>query len=101
MATVATGADVAGPPQGCPSPPDGPPRGEPALTAAGWRPRFLADAERTEEAVRLYESLGFETLARPLTPESLGALCGECQVVACQRYTLIYTRREGAAHPRK
>ena len=34
-------------------------RPDPARVAEGWERRFIADSTRAEEAIQLYESLGF------------------------------------------
>jgi hypothetical protein len=69
------------------------PPADPMLVAAGWQPRFLADAARAVEAEALYRDLGFEVRAEPLRAAQLGAYCEGCRVAVCQSYTLLYTRR--------
>ena len=69
----------------------------PARVAAGWERRFLADATRAAEAVTLYEALGFETCADPISREDLTGDCDDCQLVMLLHYRMIYTRRPRAA----
>lgn len=68
-------------------------RPDPALVAEGWERRFIADAQRTKEAIEIYEKLGFEVRAEPVTPLELGDECEECSVVAGLRFRTIYTRK--------
>jgi hypothetical protein len=72
---------------------------DPALLAAGWERRFVADPVRAEEATALYESLGFEVHAELLKPSEFSDECGDCQLVACRTYVTIYTRKPGPATP--
>jgi hypothetical protein len=66
---------------------------DPARVADGWERRFIADGPRAEEAIRLYEELGFEVCADPLTPEDLAGECEDCQLLMLLRFKTIYTRR--------
>jgi hypothetical protein len=66
---------------------------DPALVAAGWERRFMADAGRAREATALYSDLGFEVSAEPVRPEELSAACGDCRVATCLAYVTLYTRR--------
>ncbi len=66
---------------------------DPALVADGWTRRFMADATRAEEAVALYESMGFEVKVQELTPADFGPNCTECGSSLCMSYVLIYTRK--------
>ena len=68
-------------------------RDDPTLIAAGWERRQLADPNRAKEAIDLYESLGFEVLAKELKDSDFGEDCKTCAVVGCQGYVMIYTRR--------
>ena len=67
---------------------------DPALLAEGWERRQLADPERAKEAVELYESLGFEVLAKELTEADFGDACKTCAVAGCNGYVMIYTRKK-------
>lgn len=66
---------------------------DPKLEAEGWVRRHLADPARAEEAMELYQSMGFEVHARQLTPDDFGPDCRACAVEVCSSYVLIYTRR--------
>jgi hypothetical protein len=66
---------------------------DPARLAAGWERRFVADGERAAEAIRLYEELGFEVAADPLTPEDLTGDCSDCRLLMLMQFRTIYTRR--------
>jgi hypothetical protein len=70
--------------------------GDPALLAAGWERRFIADRRRAEEALELYRGLGFEVRAEPVGPELLGDDCSDCQLVVQRWFVMIYTRRPDA-----
>ena len=63
------------------------------LLQDGWERRFLADANRLEEAVQLYRSLGLEIKAEPLGPSDFGPDCQGCASDVCKTYVLIYTRK--------
>jgi hypothetical protein len=66
------------------------------LEAAGWQRRFIADPVRAKEATALYHSLGFEVHVEPLARPDLSPDCTDCQLVACQLYVIIYTRKRPA-----
>ena len=66
---------------------------DPARLAAGWERRFLADGPRAAEAVALYESLGVEVAADPLSGPDLPADCTDCQLATLLAFKTIYTRR--------
>ena len=68
--------------------------GDPALLADGWERRFIADARRAEEAVELYESLGYEVRAEPVRREEMGEDCDDCQLLAALQFQTIYTRKK-------
>lgn len=65
---------------------------DPARLADGWERRFLADGPRAAEAVALYESLGFEVAADPLSAPDLPADCTDCQLATLLAFKTIYTR---------
>lgn len=67
---------------------------DPELIAQGWTRRFMADPKRAEEAVALYESMGFEVKVHELTPADFGPNCTECGSQLCMSYVLIYTRKK-------
>lgn len=66
---------------------------DPARIAAGWQPRFVADAARTREAVELYQALGLEVCADPVRGSAAAEQCRDCQLVALLQFRMIYTRR--------
>jgi hypothetical protein len=68
-------------------------RPDPTRLAAGWEFRFVADARRAEEAVELYDRLGFEAEAVQVESEVLDEDCADCQIVMLLKYKAIYTRR--------
>ena len=65
---------------------------DPARAAGGWERRFVADAERAAEAVRLYEELGYEVCADPLRPDDLTGECEDCRLLMLLQFKTIYTR---------
>jgi len=65
---------------------------DPARAAQGWERRFIADATRAEEAVRLYEELGYEVCADPLRPDDLAGECEDCRLLMLLQFKTIYTR---------
>lgn len=67
--------------------------GDPRRLAEGWERRFMADGRRAEEAIALYEELGYEVCADPVRREDLGDDCDDCQLVALLKFVTIYTRR--------
>jgi len=66
---------------------------DPARLAAGWERRFIADGQRAEEAIRLYEELGFEVASDPVPREALTGDCTDCQLLMLLQFRTIYTRR--------
>lgn len=69
-------------------------RPDPARIADGWERRFIADSARAEEAIQLYEGLGFEVAADPIRPDEMGEDCDDCQLLALMKFRTIYTRRK-------
>jgi hypothetical protein len=67
--------------------------GDPARLADGWERRFIADAQRAREAMELYERLGYEVCADPVTADEVGEDCVDCQLLAALQFKVIYTRR--------
>ncbi len=67
--------------------------GDPARIADGWERRFIADAQRAEEAMELYSELGYEVCADPVRPEELGEGCEDCRLLATSQFKVIYTRK--------
>jgi len=66
---------------------------DPARVAAGWERRFIADARRAEEAMALYQSLGFEVVADPVRLDGLDTDCQDCRLAMLLQFKTIYTRR--------
>jgi hypothetical protein len=69
-------------------------RADPARLAAGWERRFIADAARAREAVELYERLGYEVVADPVTAQELDHDCEGCALVRDLGFRTIYTRKQ-------
>jgi hypothetical protein len=63
----------------------------PARLAAGWERRFVTDVARAEEAVSLYQGMGYEVVADPVVPEDLDEGCDSCALATLFR--TVYTRR--------
>lgn len=64
------------------------------LEKEGWVKQFTADEPRLSEAVEEYQELGFEVHLEPLDPlEMAGEECTSCLMSSCDRYKVIYTRR--------
>jgi hypothetical protein len=68
--------------------PDG---GDPELLRAGWSRRFVVAPPRLAEVVELYESLGYEVCAAPVTAGELRAGCDSCPA-AQHLFRTLYTR---------
>lgn len=68
------------------------------LEAQGWTRQFTIEAERVDEYVELYESMGNEVRVELVTPELMAAEeCATCLLAASDAYRIIYTRsRVGA-----
>jgi hypothetical protein len=67
---------------------------DPALVAKGWERRFTADAQRTAEAVELYERLGYEVRTEPVRAEEAGQDCEDCSSLMVVEFKTIYTRKK-------
>lgn len=76
-----------------PNPSIGAAREDERLAAEGWVRRHTADADRVEESIELYRSLGFEVLTRELTSADYDPSCRDCVASACPSHVLIYTRK--------
>ncbi len=72
---------------------------DPVLESEGWERRHLVGPDRAAESVELYESMGFEVLAKELSPPDMGDGCANCASVICASYVLIYTRRPDRNEP--
>jgi len=67
--------------------------GDPDLLAQGWQKRFTADESRIEEAVSLYEKLGFEICVVAVKTSEMNSICEGCRVFVECNYSTIYTRK--------
>jgi hypothetical protein len=72
---------------------------EEELLAEGWERRFVATEPRLQEAVELYQEIGFDVLLEPLPKDAelKDSGCAESGCTACfdvdpERYRIIYTR---------
>lgn len=65
---------------------------ETGLAREGWTRRFTAAPPRLEEAVELYESLGYEVRLEPPSPDELREECEGCPLTPAL-FRVIYTRR--------
>ena len=69
---------------------------DPKLVAEGWKRRFIGDARQTKEATELYQQLGFEVHAEPVSAEEMGGDCDDCRVLILLEFKTIYTRPKRA-----
>ena len=76
-----------------PNPPTCVARKDKRLATEGWERRHTADADRVQESIELYRSLGFEVLKRELTSADYDPSCRDCIASACPSHVLIYTRK--------
>lgn len=72
-------------------------RANPARLAAGWERRFVTDAARADEAIALYERMGYEVVADPVVPDDLDEGCDTCALATMFR--TVYTRRRPGKEP--
>lgn len=72
---------------GCASPPDA------KLSAEGWVRRFIADANRVQDAIEMYEELGQEVRVEALALEEVKEECHGCLLILKQ-LKAIYTRKK-------
>lgn len=79
------------------------PPSAPSLERAGWTRRFTAVGDRLQEAIDLYQTLGFEIRLEPAEPRAEDvadqAACAQCFVMSLARtvYTRPSQRRAGAS----
>ncbi|MDP7644794.1 MAG: hypothetical protein QGG60_08855 [Anaerolineales bacterium] len=71
-------------------------KANPELIRQGWERRFVGDARQVREAVELYEGLGYETRAEPVSAEELGDDCEECFLIVALKFKTVYTRKGNA-----
>ena len=69
---------------------------DPKLVAEGWERRFIGDARQTKEATELYQQLGYEVHAEPVSAEEMGGECDDCRVLILLEFKTIYTRPKRA-----
>lgn len=72
---------------GCASSPDA------KLIAEGWVRRFIADANRVQDAIEMYEELGQEVRVEALALEEVKEECHGCLLILKQ-LKAIYTRKK-------
>jgi len=72
---------------GCASPPDA------KLIAEGWVRRFIADANRVQHAIEMYQELGQEVRVEALALEQVKEECHGCLLILKQ-LKAIYTRKK-------
>ena len=53
----------------------------------------MADAQRLDEYIQLYQSLGYEVRTEIVRPDEIGAECGDCRLFICRQFVTLYTRR--------
>ncbi|HET7226590.1 MAG TPA: hypothetical protein VFK69_12855 [Candidatus Eisenbacteria bacterium] len=73
-------------------PPDDLGEADPARLAQGWERRFIAQGARLDEMMRLYEALGYEVAADPVSGGRPGVECEGCRLATGLGFKLIYTR---------
>ena len=71
-------------------------KANPELIRQGWERRFVGDARQVREAVELYEGLGYETRAEPVSANELGDDCEECFLIVALKFKTVYTRKGNA-----
>jgi hypothetical protein len=71
-------------------------QGDAKRLAEGWERRFIADGQRAQEAMELYEELGYEVCADPLQPDDMVNDCEDCKLLMLMQFKTIYTRRRGS-----
>jgi len=65
------------------------------LEERGWSRRFLCAPDRVDEAVELYEEMGFEVRIEKPDPSTFDDGCRDCSDEVCKSHVLIYTRTRG------
>jgi len=61
------------------------------LEKEGWTMQFTIEAQRVEEYVDLYKSLGHEVRVEPVIPSEMGE-CHVCYAAECDKYRALFTR---------
>ena len=62
------------------------------LASEGWRKKFTCDADRVDEFVEMYESIGFEVRVEPVFSDDPDLTCQICFGGNRESYKTIYTR---------
>ncbi len=62
------------------------------LAREGWKKKFTCDADRVDEFVEMYESIGFEVRVEPVSPDDPDLTCQACFGGNREGYKTIYTR---------
>jgi len=65
------------------------------LLKEGWTKKFTCDADRVDEFVETYTSIGFEVRVEPVSPDDPDLTCQTCFAGNREGYKMIYTRRIG------
>ena len=65
---------------------------EEQLAKEGWIKKFTCDADRVDEFVEMYESIGFEVRVESVSPDDPALTCQACFVGNREGYKTIYTR---------
>ena len=60
--------------------------------ADGWIRRFVVAPDRIDEAIALYEGMGFEVKVERPAVSDFEDQCKECSATICERYMVIFTR---------
>jgi len=62
------------------------------LESQGWSKRFTSEGKRLQEAVEMYESIGFEVHLEPVIAGETEEECDLCFQTEAKTYYTIYTR---------
>ena len=62
------------------------------LAKEGWKKKFTCDADRVDEFVEMYQSIGFEVRVEPVSPDDPDLTCQVCFMGNREGYRTIYTR---------
>ncbi len=67
--------------------------GDPRLLAEGWARRFVADAQRAQEALELFTGMGYEVFLDPVGPADLHEDCEHCRLARLLGFKTVYVRK--------
>lgn len=62
------------------------------MTQEGWVKKFTVGEPQLSDYAKLYESLGYEVLLEPFSPDQNSEECKACYLTDCHKYKTIYTR---------